>query len=94
MHRELERFRIEPERESQARLRIEVDEQDFLAHLGPGSAEGCHCRGLGDATFWLATAIVRVTTMIPNVSREASDLYCAAHEYAALRCPAAWRGTN
>ena len=51
VHRQLERVRVEPERERQAGLRVEVHQQHPLPQLGQGGAERGHRGGLGDAAL-------------------------------------------
>ena len=51
MDRELEGLGVEPEREGQAGLRVEVDHENPLPELGERHPDGRDGGGLGDATL-------------------------------------------
>ena len=77
--RQLDGLGVEPERERQAGLRVEVDEE----HLRPCSASAAPSEAtvvvLATPPFWLATAMVRVTApLCPGVRRAVTPpVFCA-----------------
>ena len=78
MQRVVEGVGIDTDRVGQARLGIEVDQQDTASELGQRVAEGMDRRRLGDTPFWLATATTRATrrslnTNAPRVSELSTD---------------------